>query len=261
MPIIQVENGYIYKKNTKNTKMKKAVFILLLFVIAVLILASSMFAFSKFDFTSAFNMNKYLIYNSKSYYAISLKQGVSFAEVSDETNLIKIQDGAGFVYKQNGTYHLIASTYGSKSDAEKVINNISNYDAQIVEIKFDKLILSAKYTSEQIEMLRYSLGMVDRFFNVVESIIISFDRGEILDAEVRQKLQVFKESCQEDKENLAKVFKDNSDVVVTYVKIFQSEVISNLSSAIVSQNLSGDLKYITISTLSSFEMLQKNIKK
>ena len=123
------------------------------------------------------------------------------------------------------------------------------------------MILSAKYNSKQIGVLKYSLELVDRFFEIANQILISFDRGEILDAEARQKLQVFKETCQEDKETLIKAFKDSSDLVVTYVKIFQSEVISNLSSAIISKNLSSDLKYLIASTLNSFETLQKNIKK
>ena len=121
--------------------------------------------------------------------------------------------------------------------------------------------MSAKYNSKQIGVLKYSLELVDRFFEIANQILISFDRGEILDAEARQKLQVFKETCQEDKETLIKAFKDSSDLVVTYVKIFQSEVISNLSSAIISKNLSSDLKYLIASTLNSFETLQKNIKK
>ena len=261
MPIIKVENGYIYKKNEKNTKRKKNLFFFCLSILSLTIFVCCFFVFSKYDFTYIFSMNKYLIYNSKTYYAISLKQGESYQDISSDIDFVKLQDGAGYVYKKDNKYFLIASIYASKSDAEKVLDNVSNYDAQIVVIDFDRLILSSKYKNEQIKTLRYSLEMVDRFFETMNQIVVSYDRAEILDAEVRQKLQVFKEKCQVDKENFTNVFKESGDLIKTYVKIFQSEVISNISSAILSNNLSSDLKYIVVSTLSSFEKLQKNIIK
>ena len=260
MPIIQTENGYIYKKTTKSTN-SKMLFCLMLFLVSICIFVLCMFAFTQLNFTSILNMNKYVIYNDKLYYAVSLSSCDNIDELSNDITLVKMQDGAGYVYKSSNKYNLVANVYSSKQEAESVVQNLTSYNASVIEIHFDRLVMSSKYTSEQIQTLRYSIEVVDRFFETVSDISLSFDRGELLDAEVRQKLQIFKERCQEDKENLTKMFKDSSDVITTYVKIFQSEVISNLSSVIVSQNMSSDIKCMICSTLSSFENFQKNVKK
>lgn len=261
MPIIKTESGYIYKKGKNITKHKKTNFVFALFLVCVLVAVGVFYAFSKFDFTSALKLNKYLIFDKKTYFLVSVATGQTYAEASSNSTNVKLQDGAGYVYSKNGQYFLIANAYKNFDDAKMVSDNITNYDTQVVEINFEKLIISAKFTQQQIEALKYSLGLVNRFFDKLSDLILRFDRAELLDAEVRQKLQVFKESCQEDKENLSKAFQSSGENIVTYVKIFQSEVISNLSMLIISQNLSSDMKYVLISTLDSFETLQKNIKK
>ena len=261
MPIIQVENGYIYKINSKNKKHGKAKFLFLLFLCVVLIFCGCLFLFSNVNMTSLFGLNNYSVYDGNRFFAVSLESGESFSSASENSNYVKLQDGAGYVYGKNGKYFLLAGIYKTQTDAQKVCDKISSYDAEVVEIKFDKLVLNSTYSSEQIKALRYGIAMVDRFFETMQNITICLDRGEILDAEARQKLQIFKETCQQDKETMSNTFKDSSDYFVTYVKIFHSEVISNLSTLVVSQNLSSDLKYITISTLVSFEKLQQNVKK
>lgn len=261
MPIIKTQNGYIYKINKKNTKHKKTKFIATLFLVCMVLVVGIFYAFSKVDFTTALKLNKYLIFDKKTYFLVSVATGQTYAEASVNSTNVKLQDGAGYVYSKNGKYYLIANAYKTNDDADNVSNNIKGYDTQVVDIAFDRLIISVKFSQSQIETLKYSLNMVCRFFDKVSELILSFDRAELLDAEVRQKLQVFKESCQEDKETLSKAFQNSGENIVTYVKIFQSEAISNLSMLIVSQNLSSDMKYALVSTLASFETLQKNIKK
>ena len=261
MPIIKVENGYIYKKTTKNTAHKTTLFFFLLLLCSVVVISACFFAFTKFDLTATFGLNKYVIYEGSSFFAVSVEETEYAKELSEDASMLKLQDGAGYILKRNDKCYLIANSYSSIEQAQNVAANLTNYDAEVLELKFDRLVLSAQYTSEQIDILKHSISLVNRFFDRVQDISVSFDRAEILDAEARQKLQVFKETCQLEKENLSKAFSNGSDVVVTYVKIFQNEVISNLSSLIVSQNLSGDMKYIMVSTLVSFETFQKNIKK
>ena len=260
MPIIQTQNGYIYKKNKKNTR-SKSKFFLVLFLICIVIVVATLYLFSKYNLTSALKLNKYLIFEGQTYYFVSVESGDTFRDVSSNSTEIKLQDGAGYVYFKDGKYYLIASAYKSLDDAKSVARTISAYNCQVVEIKLDKLILSADYSQEQLNALKYSINLINRFFDKVYEILISYDRGEILDAEVRQKLQIYQENCQQDKETFAKAFQSSSENIVTYVKIFQSEVISNLSAMIISQNLSSDIKYMIVSTLTSFETLQKNIKK
>lgn len=260
MPIIKVENGYIYKKSTKSAR-NKWKFFLILFLVSITVVIACFFAFTKLNFTAVFGLNNFVIYEGDSFFAVSVESADTARELSDNATQVKLQDGAGYILKNGKKCFLIASCYETREDAEKVAHNLSDYACDIVEIKFDKLVLNSNYASEEIKLLKHSFTLVNRFFESVQNISLAFDRGEILDAEARQKLQLFKETCQAERENLAKAFSSSSDVAITYVKIFQSEVISNLASLIVSQNLSSDMKYLLISTLVSFGELEKSIKK
>ncbi|HAJ77900.1 MAG TPA: hypothetical protein DCO89_02390 [Clostridiales bacterium] len=261
MPIIQTEGGFIYKKTRKNAGFGKAKFLLILFLCGVMISVGCFCIFTKFDITSVLSLNKYLIYDAKTYYAVYVQKADDYRSVSSFAQDIKISDGAGYVLNFNNNYYVIASCYSSMEDAKSVAEKISNFDADVLEIKFDRLIISLELTNEQIRVLKHSTALVNTAFENLYNIVLSLDRGEIMDAEARQKLQVFKEICLEDKETFNKAFQNNLETVITRVKIFQSEVISNISMLLISQNLSSDIKYSIASILDSFSLLQKNIRK
>ena len=248
MPIIQTETGYIYKKNVKNTKLPKPIKAFFIFVIVVVIIIGTFYLSSLFNITSVFGLNKYKIFDEKTYYAVSVVCGDSFDEVNDTSNEIKQKNGAGYVFKINNKYHVIANVYNLEQDALKVCENLTDYNAKVVNINFSQLVVSSEYTNEQLSALKTALDMVNRSFNKLYQTSLSLDKKEILEAEARQKLQVFKETCQEDKQSLTNTFKDNCDNLITNVKIFESEVISSIGALLLSENLSADIKYINALT-------------
>ena len=166
------------------------------------------------------------------------------------------------LFKIDKKFYVVANVYGFEQDAQKVCDNLNgDFDANVLTIKFSKLVLTADYTSQQINELKNSLQMVNLCYQKLYEVCISLDKGEILSAEAKQKLQVFKESCQYQKEKLSNVFADNCDNIVTNVKIFNSEVISSLNAVILSDNLSVGLKYTIASLINSFLTLENSITK
>ena len=261
MPIIQTENGYIYKKSTKSPRKKRALFFLILLLANILVVGGIFFAFTKFDFTQVLGMNRYVVFEGSTYYAVSLKSGESAKELSTEAESVKARDGAGFVYFDGEKYNLIANAYKTFDEANTVAQKQTEYEAAVITIKFVRLVMTATLESEQISALKQALHIIDEFFDKLQNIILSFDRAELLDAEVRQKLQILKEYCQSERESFSKALASCSEKIVTYVKIFQTEIVSNISSLVLSKNLSSDMKYVLFGTLASFENLQKNVKK
>ena len=189
-------------------------------------------------------------------------QGKTYFDVSGADKQIQQQGGAGYVLNLNGNCYVVANIYSTSNDAQKVCDNLAqNFNASVLNINLSNLVLSADYTAEQITELKNSLNLVNHCHQKLYDVCISLDKGEILDAEAKQKLQVFIENCQYQKQNLAKVFADNCDNVVTNVKIFESELISGLNALALSQNLSIDIKYTIASIINSFIIAQKNISK
>lgn len=261
MPIIKTQNGYIYKKTTKQTKHNKALFVFLLFLVSVVVACGVLFVFARVDITSALKLNKYQIFSQTNYYAVSVASGENFSDVSADADMLKLADGAGFVLKQNGKYYLIASIYSTSADANAVAQNILDYQCQVVNVCLKNLIINQSFLANQINALKYALQLVNRAYQTLTDIVQTFDRAELLDAEARQKLQVFRETCQQDKTNFDLAFQNNYESIVTSVKIFQAEVISSLSALLISKNLSSDIKYAICGTISGFCTLQTSVTK
>ena len=261
MPIIKSGNGYIYKNRAKRTKHKKWLFVFFLFVCSACAIFGSFFAFSLVDVTSALSLNKYLVFEEKIYFAVSVESSDSHFEASKNASTLKLQDGAGYVLKKNEKFFLIVGVYSTRDDAQKVLEKLNSNNASIVEICLEKLIISSSYNSQQIEALKSALSLVDDAYSSLSEIVISLDRAEILDAEARQKLKLFEETCRLRKESFSKAFQNDYQNLITRVKIFLSETISNISTLSISQNLSSDIKYQTVSILSSFLSLEQNVKK
>ncbi len=260
MPIIQTDGGYIYKTIKKRTN-SKARFLVLLFFCSLAIIAGIFYLFTKVDFAGVFNLNKFQIFEEKNYYAVCVNSGDDFSYTSQFVNDIKMQGGAGFVLTYHNQYYLVANIYDNLSDAENVSQSINGIDTQVLTIKLNKLVLSKSFDTQQINTLKNSLNCVNKAYENLYNLSLCLDKGELLDAEVKQKLQVFKETCQQDKEMLSQAFQNNFESIVTRAKIFASELVTNIIMLQSSQNLSSDIKYTLASTISSFLQLQQNVTK
>ena len=260
MPIIQTDGGFIYKTIKKRTN-SKAKFFLLLFLCSVATVVGVFYLFTKVDFAGVFNLNKFQIFEQKTYYAVCVNSGDDFSYTSQFVNDVKLQDGAGYVLSYQNQYYLVLNIYDRQEDANTVAQNINNFDAEILPIKLNGLVLSKSFDAKQLNALKNSLNGVNKAFDCLYNLSISLDRGEIFDAEAKQKLQVFKETCQQDKEMLCQVFQNNFESIVTRAKIFASELVTNIIMLQSSQNLSSDIKYTLASTISSFLQLEQNVTK
>ena len=82
--------------------------------------------------------------NSSNYtlYAISLGGYSSKSQAEDNAITARKQNAGGYIFKQDITYHVLASIYEKKNDAESVLKNLTtSFEPQIVEIKIDKVDL------------------------------------------------------------------------------------------------------------------------
>lgn len=261
MPIIQTETGYIYKKNVKSRRIPPSIKAFFIFVIIICLIVGILYSTTFFNITSIFGLSKYKIFDKKIYYAVSIGSGDSFSEVSKLSVEIKQKNGSGYVYNINNKYYVVANLYSSKKDALKVCENLQDYNADILNLELNMMIVSQEYTSEQIKNIKNGLNLVNNTFDKLYGISLSLDRGEILQAEAKQKLQVFKETCQRDREMFNNAFKDNCDNLITNVKIFQSEVISNIGALMLSDKINSDIKYTNALIIDMFAKILKNIEK
>lgn len=82
-------------------------------------------------------------YSEYKLYALSLASYSTESQANDYANTITRQGAGGYVWQKDNKYYVIASIYEKKNDAESVLKNLTeNANAEIVEIKIDKVSLS-----------------------------------------------------------------------------------------------------------------------
>lgn len=97
----------------------------------------------------------------------------------------------GFVWQNNGYFHLISSAYLNKNDAELVKNSIKinqNLNGEILPIKFKSFSLSGSFSSEEKKVISKVLSSAQIFYTSVYDIAVSLDTGVY--NEISAKLEV-----------------------------------------------------------------------
>ncbi len=110
-------------------------------------------------------------------YAISLTSGENESEIETQKEYLQSQSGAGYVYEENETFHLIASVYENKSDAELVKNNLSasGVTSEILSIQLSASTIEGNFTTDEKTILESCLKINIELFKKLYDVAISVD--------------------------------------------------------------------------------------
>ena len=89
-----------------------------------------------------------------------------------------VQGASGYVW-ESGKYYVIGNIYASRSDAESVIDNLSesSYNVQIFEIKLKKIKISfGDMENKNVKIIKDSLSLYDDIYEALYDYSVKFDR-------------------------------------------------------------------------------------
>lgn len=155
---------YQYKK--KINKPKTTGFVLLSFLILIAL------GLAMFLYPNSLGKNEF--------YFVEINSFLSYNEANDLANTISSLNGAGYVY-YDGKYHVFASFYPSKKDAETVCENLkSNYPlASVYTLECDKFYRLKSLSDNQNKSIENLLSATLDLINSIYKCIINFDTDEI----------------------------------------------------------------------------------
>lgn len=119
-------------------------------------------------------------------YAIALGQYSSKAQAEDDAITARKQNAGGYVLKKDSSYHVLASIYEKKNDAESVLKNLStSFEPEILEIKIEKAKLS-KISSSNLSKSYLSMlaDLKDVYLNLYD-ISVSLDTAVYSETKAR----------------------------------------------------------------------------
>ncbi|MGN1200679.1 MAG: hypothetical protein ACI4R8_00240 [Candidatus Caccovivens sp.] len=159
--------------------MKKfSILSLSIFCIGVLVCISCAYLISTVLLsTSLFANSNSLSGEQQTIYAISMSSSKQKEDLSLQKNELQMQNGAGYIYKKDEKFYLLASVYANKSDAEKVKNNLksSGVDCEILSIKLNSQKIEGNFSAEEKTVLSNCLKANFVAYESLYDIAISLD--------------------------------------------------------------------------------------
>lgn len=175
-------------KNHKSTKTGKF-FALILTLVCFALVVSLADLFSNFLTVGSFAdlLTKETKVSGYDVHAICLTQSSVLSSAEDSAKAIKLQNGAGYVWNDDGVYLVLASAYLSANDAEKVrVNLTSSYpEASIFKISIPELIFSTDLGDEERSVLSSSLTIFKSTYESLYDLSVSLDTNIMSETEIK----------------------------------------------------------------------------
>lgn len=139
-------------------------------------------------------------------YAISLGSYSTKNIAQSNAELIQKKNAAGFVYKSNGTYHVLASAYEKENDAKLVQENLlkENIKSEIVVVTFNQIQLEKVSSISQEKEFIESLNIFKTVFLKLYDISVSLDTSVFDQTSAKIKVIETKANVEETLQNLNK---------------------------------------------------------
>lgn len=178
--------------------------------------------------------------NTDKIYAISMGRYSTNTLATEKASEIQNQNGAGYVYQNNGIYFVLASGYASENDAIKVQTKLKEQkiDTEIVEVKVSITEVDTKnFTEDEKEIIDSAQKIFYETFSSLYDVAVSLDNGVIDEVKARVQVSSIKSNVEAIKSNFdSKITKKAvSDVLklklnLHYLNQSLSELLSNTNS-------------------------------
>ncbi len=114
---------------------------------------------------------------ARNVYAICLQKSEKEADLREMQTLLQSQNGAGYVFKQNDKFLLLASLYENANDAELVKNNLcsSGTNCEVVCLTLEKVSIDGKFSSQQKSALEAAINCPFESYKKLYDVAISLD--------------------------------------------------------------------------------------
>lgn len=180
----------------------------------------------------------------KTYYLMSIAQFDNEQDIQKEQ--YQSQNCAGYIYENNGKFHVIASIYKNENDAELVKNSLKNngYSPEILKISIDKLTVSGNFSTEEENILKNCLNIKETIFDNLYDIAISLDTNIYNETQAKLKINETYSTLITAQNNFETIIKNNS-AETTKMK----ECFTNIDTFL--QNLTNENYSSATQTLSS----------
>lgn len=190
---------------------------------------SSLITVGGFTFTNSdITISKYNIY------AVSTASATTTAMSEQSADTCKKQGGAGYVYISDNSYHILASMYENKADAEKVISNLkeSNVSANLIEIEINPISFASSLESQEKTALENAVNIFKTCYKKLYDISISLDTAVINEVNARLAINELASEIKTTANNFNTLFDDKISSNLLNIKLKHTKLLEVIDEII-----------------------------
>lgn len=246
MPVFSTNSGYgyVYRRNIKKRRFPP-IFTFLAFVIIFCGVVGGAF-YLAINVQTILGLNNNVFFKHTNIYAIEVASCADYATANVLSETLKKQGGAGYILSKDNQHHVLISAYSSRTDALKVVENLeeSGVEASVYQLQLPELIINMSLTGDEQKIIK---DAVNAFYNSYEKLYqlsVSLDSKSLSKAEILEQLSEHKQSVQVCMDEFSRNFVMSSNVEFVYLKIYLTNLITNLTELGNKQeNFSGEIKH------------------
>lgn len=205
-------------------------------------------------------------FSGYSVYAISLGAYTSKSSAESNCEEIMKKGGAGYVFKEDNVYHVLASAYEKENDAKLVQENLteSGISSTILKISIGEVSLAEVSSSSQKKSFLNSLAILKNCYLNLYDISVSLDTNSIDETKAKIKLIEEKSTLEKQIENLSKGNSAIDGIYYQTIKNTYLEIENQLTLLKEYENINGislsaKIKHEYINVLEKLDDLVKSL--
>lgn len=192
--------------------------------------------------------------NGYTIYGVSVFQSTNFSSAATTASSFQDKGAAGYVYFDNGIFHVFASGYKEKSDADKVVEKLTSQGqtARILTIKIPTISLSGSFSQDEQTALNNALTCFSSTFDSLYDMSVSLDTSVSTANEIRSQLSSLSSSIKSAKTNFDKAFSSKLSENLLEISLALGDIVEYVEDQNNSSSLSSGLKYCY------FQIIERN---
>lgn len=189
-------------------------------------------------------------------YAISLASNPSFSQSNEIGKSFKSLNAAGYAWKKDDLYYVLASGYLSEADATKVSQSLTSGGTNntVIKLEFDEISINGNFNSQEKTAIVNTLSCFKNVYTDFYDISVSLDTNISNEIDTKIAIGNTKSNLIKIKNSFDTIFKEKVTNSLVILKINLEKLLEKIDELLECEtNLSSEIKYHYFESLNLYK--------
>ncbi len=195
-----------------------------------------------------------------SVYALSMGEYSTKDDADKASASVTLRGAGGYVWTKGDKYYVLASIYPTQADANSVAQGITEYNCQVIEIKFNSVHLNLdKLDNSGQKKVKESLTYLRALYGSLYDNVLKLDTKEITNIACSNNINYYKSQCKSTVVELMQLNANNEYSVIAKIINTYIAIIDSLDSCMNKLLQTGSVSYVAKYMLCEVTLLSHSL--